>query len=147
MTSPARNRQLKKLWAWVQEPKHITAVVTFGWGIILLTGISSLVEPPNTITHQLSQPLSILWAVCFIAGGALGLVGCPPGWWWVERAGVILTVAGGGVYLSIIALLHLASEGSRLTQAGWVLFGLVMLIARWLRIRGAQVDPRRGLRP
>ena len=135
------------LWAWVQEPKHITGVMTLGWVIILLTGVSSLMDPPGTITHQLSQPLSVIWAVCFVTGGALGLVGCPPGWWWVERAGLILTVAGGVVYLSIITVLHLVSEGSRLTQAGWVLFGLVMLITRWLRIRGAQVDPRKGLHP
>ena len=98
----------------------------------------------KVITHR--QLLTAIWGSLLLGGGVLGLIGCLPGWWWVERAGVLAAGTGAAIYLVVILSLHASTPGSRLVQAGFVALTLVWLAVRWLRIRGAQLDPMRGPR-
>ena len=135
-----------RLWLMLHEPRSITATMTVSWLIVFTIGISAFVVPPATVQHALGTPLMLAWAALLTIGGALGLVGCPLGWWWVERAGIFAGIAGMLVYLFIVLFLQYTQGGSRLVLAGFISLGIVSLAVRYLRIRGAQLDPMRGIR-
>ena len=137
----------RRLWLMLHEPRVITAVTGGAWAIVIGIGLSALLAPPTTIAHELGPTLTVIWAACLLVGGSLGMVGCLPGWWWVERTGIISAITGSTIHLIVVLSLQYAQPGSRLTQAGYIALGIVLLILRWLYIRGAQIDPSRGLVP
>ena len=137
----------RRLWLMLHEPRIITAATGVMWAILIGIGTAALLAPPATISHQMGPTLTTVWAILLMVGGALGLVGCLPGWFWIERVGLILTATGAAMYLAVVLMLHYAEPGSRLVQAGFVSLALVSLVVRWLRVRGPQIDPTRGARP
>ena len=137
----------RRLWLLLHEPRIITAATGIMWSILIGIGAAALLAPPATISHQMGPTLTVVWAILLIVGGALGLVGCLPGWFWIERVGLILAGTGATMYLAVVLLLHYAEPGSRLVQAGFVLLGIGFLVVRWLQVRGPQIDPTRGLKP
>lgn len=78
--------------------------------------------------------------------GTLGLIGCLPGWWWVERSGIAAGMTGVLTYL-VVVVGSLWHAGPKATQIGLLLLVVVMLVTRWVRIRGPQLDPMRGMQP
>ena len=137
----------RRLWMMLHEPRVITAATGVMWAILIGIGTAALLAPPATISHQMGPTLTIVWAILLMVGGALGLVGCLPGCFWIERVGLILSGTGASMYLAVVLLLHYAEPGSRLVQAGFVILSLDFLVVRWLHIRGPQIDPTRGLKP
>lgn len=136
----------RRLWMMLHEPRVITAATGVMWAILIGIGAAALLAPPATISHQMGPTLTVVWAILLMVGGLAGLVGCLPGWFWIERVGLILTGTGASMYLAVVLLLHYAEPGSRLVQAGFVILTLDFLVVRWLRIRGPQIDPTRGLK-
>lgn len=135
---------LRRVWLLVQEPRVVTATVSVAWLIITGIGVAALAAPPPTIAHEWGPHLTTVWGIMLTAGGALGIAGCLPGWWWIERAGIIATWTGCAMYLSIVLLLHIWGPDSGLVQAGFVTLTIVGTLARWLRISGPALDPHRG---
>lgn len=136
----------RRLWYLIHEPRIITAITACYWAVVTAIGVAALTAPPPMIAHQAGPILTTVWACFLLGGGVLGVVGCLPGWWWIERAGIIATGTGAVIYLAtVIALHYQAVSGSRLVHAGFILLALISLVIRWLRIRGPQVDPSRGL--
>lgn len=138
---------LHRLWLMLHEPRIITAATGAMWAILIGIGTAALLAPPASISHQMGPALTIVWAILLMVGGSLGLVGCLPGWFWVERVGIILASSGAAMYLAVVVMLHYAEPGSRLVQAGFVTLALASLVGRWLRVRGPQIDPTRGMKP
>ena len=120
----------RRLWLLLHEPRIITAATGITWSILIGIGVAALLAPPATISHQMGPTLTVVWAILLIVGGALGLVGCLPGWFWIERVGLILTGTGASMYLAVVLLLHYAEPGSRLVQAGFVTLALASLVVR-----------------
>lgn len=135
----------RRLWHLLHEPRIVTAAQGVVWLAWLATGLAALIAPPMTIAHEIGPSLTILWSGLLLLGGILGLAGCLPGWWWVERAGILSATSGALVYLTVVLSLHASATGSRLVQAGFILLAIGSLGVRWLRIRGAQSDPMRGI--
>ena len=129
----------RRLWLMLHEPRIITAVTGAVWGVLIGIGLSALLAPPASIAHELGPTLTVIWASCLLVGGSLGMVGCLPGWWWVERTGIISAITGSAIYLIVVP--------ERVEGVGGILLGILLLILRWLRIRGAQLDPARGPAP
>ena len=136
----------RRLWLMLHEPRVVTAAMGVAWLILIGIGYAALATPPVSIAHEIGPLLTAIWGSLLLGGGVLGLIGCLPGWWWVERAGVLAAGTGAAIYLVVILSLHASTPGSRLVQAGFVALTLVGLAVRWLRIRGAQLDPMRGPR-
>jgi len=137
---------LRRLWGFIQEPRTITALTSAYWAMVAGVGVAALVTPPETIAHNVGATLTMVWAAFLLLGGVLGFVGCLPGWWWVERAGMIATATGTLIYLTVVMILHFQGPEPRLVGAGFIALSLFALIVRWFRIRGPQVDPTRGVK-
>jgi hypothetical protein len=116
-------------------------VIYVGW---LLTGVATLVSPPNTISGELGPVLTIAWALLFIVGALVGLVTVLPGWWKWERWACHISLAGVAIYGFVVLNLHFTSPGSRLTQLGVLYFGgAAVFVVRLAMIWGRTYAPRR----
>lgn len=137
----------RRIWLLIREPRVITALTGLMWLIVTGIGLAALVAPPLTIAHKIGPWLTVYWGGALLLGGVLGLVGALPGWWWVERSGIAATATGIGIYLAVLIMLQAqaGSGSSWLVQIGFVLLALIALVVRWMRIRGAQIDPLRGM--
>ena len=136
----------RRIWLMLHEPRAVTATMIVAWLVCTLVGLFALLMPPASLEHHLGPMLTIIWAALLLSGGILGGAGCSIGWWWAERSGILLAGTGLSVYLTVVLALDYPQPGSRFVQAGIVLLALGLLVTRWLRISGAQVDPTRGLR-
>ena len=134
-----------RLWLLLHEPRVITATQGIVWLIWAAIGVAAVLAPPMTIAHEMGPTLTGVWGGLMCVGGLLGLAGCLPGWWWVERSGIIGAGAGAVVYVFVVLNLHATTPGNRLVQAGFILLAVASLIVRWLRISGLQTDPTRGM--
>lgn len=138
----------KRLWNLLHEPRVITAIIAVTWLLVLAAGINALVDPPATFTTRFDASIAITWPIAFVVGGVLGFAGSLPGWWWIERGAIIAAGTGLGAYVLMVLTLHYSSPmGNRVPQALIMLALLGHLVNRWIRVRGAQVDPTRGVRP
>ena len=130
--------------AWVADPKSVSLWAATAWAITTLGGVFAFGSPPTSIANELGPWITTAWAVLFILGGTLAVAGALPGWWYVERAGIILLATGLAVYDGVIWTLHFTTPGNRAVQGSVVLALIAMSFARYARIRGATLDPGRG---
>lgn len=129
---------------WVADPKSVSLWAATAWTTITLGGIFAFGSPPTSIATELGPWITTAWAVLFILGGALAIIGALPGWWYVERAGIIILTTGLAVYGSVVWTLHFTTPGNRAVQGSIVLALIALSFARYTRIRGATLDPSRG---
>lgn len=131
----------------IQEPPAVTLAWAGLWAVVCITGIVALVHPPAAVEHEAGTVLTTVWACCLTMGGALGVVGAIPGWWWVERAGIIAAGSGLLVYVGTTTILVVEGEspGAWAFHTGMAMIAFTSFAARWIRIWGAQLDPARGV--
>lgn len=123
----------------LHEPRSITALMAVAWVVVIIAGIGVITDPPALLAYAATPLLARVWGGLILAGGILGVLGCPPGWWWVERSGIL--AAGTG--LAGFAWVYLREDSPMWLTALHVVL-ILSLIMRWIRIRGAQLDPTRG---
>ena len=134
--------RVRMLWALVTEPRHMSVIYAVVYMVVTVTGIATLVVPPVTIAGALGPILSVAWALLFTLGGLLGMITVAPGWWKWERWSIALILVGIAIYGYVIAILHLTTAGSRLTQLGVLILAAAVFIVRWALIRGRTYGPR-----
>ncbi|WP_176337583.1 hypothetical protein [Kocuria salina] len=139
----AERRWYLRVWYGLQEPRSVTVVQTFIYVATALAGVLALIDPPLSIRGDLGEGLLYAMAGLWLVGGITGAVGCPPGWWVVERAAVWPCAAGFALYGSSVLGLHFTESGNRLVQAIALLILVLSFIKRFFTIRGAMVDPAR----
>lgn len=135
---------LHAYWRLLREPRAVTAVSGGAWLIVVAVGISALLSPPPTLSHAWGSTITWVWAMPLIMGGLISVAGCLPGWWWVERVGILATGTGVMMYLSIVVILHVCGPNSQLVSAGHIIVILAGLTTRWLQISGLALDPAKG---
>lgn len=143
--SVALGRFALSLWHRIHEPRVAKVIYLIGYVIAVAIGVVTLWRPPTSIETPLGPGLTAIWAVLILAGATASTVAVLPGWWWLERLG-ILSVAGGAlIYFGVVLSLHFQGppDSSRLTQAG-VILGFAWLISanRLWEIRGYTFEPR-----
>lgn len=139
----AEVRWYLRAWYGLQEPRTVTIAQTVIYVCTLILGIVAFIDPPNSISGNLGSGLMYAMAGLLIVGGATGTIGCPPGWWVVERTAVWPCAAGFLLYGSSVLGLHFTESGNRLVQALALLIVVLSFIKRYFTIRGAMVDPAR----
>lgn len=135
--------RIQRAWESITEPRHLKATYFVFYGLALLTGLATLIRPPQAIEGALGTSTTALWAACAIMGGFGGMLTVFPGWWFAERLSIVMIWLGAGIYFIVVLSLHIAQSGSRLTQMGWILMGAGLFFVRWLIIRRYSFEPRR----
>lgn len=138
-------RGVRALWLSIHEPRVTKVIYAVTYLIATAVGVITLWRPPTSIETPLGPTLTAIWAALILAGGLSAIIAVFPGWWWLERIGIIGIAAGALVYFGVVVTLHLQSqpESSRLTQAGVILgFAWAVSAARLWDIRGFTFEPR-----
>ncbi|WFF32389.1 hypothetical protein FAM19024_001850 [Propionibacterium freudenreichii] len=131
MTGTQHARFLVRIWDLLAEPKSVTVMMTFAYGGLLGMGFWAIVDAsPGGVRDMMGGLL--------IAGGVCGLIGCPWGQWWIERAGLVAIGAAFAVHLSFVVAISSPDGPWEVASA----LGLLLLVVtRWIRIRTLPADP------
>jgi len=133
-----------RAWTKVHQPRVISALYCVIYTLLLLGGISALIDPPRSIEGTIGAAAMTLLASLLTLGGALGAPASLVGAWWLERLAVVSVGFSAGIYGAIIITLDVqATSGNRQLQLSMVLVVLLMQAVRWHRIKQRPYDPDR----
>lgn len=133
-----------RLTSWIADPKAVSTLAAIAWAFIAYAGFRAFGSPPTSIANELGGIITTGWAALFIIGGLCGVIGALPGWWYLERAGIVILTTGLLVYDAVVWYLHITTPGNRAVQGSIVLGMVALSLARFARISGATLDPTRG---
>ncbi|WGH91457.1 hypothetical protein QDX23_03560 [Auritidibacter ignavus] len=131
----------KRIWGKISEPRVINFATWIGYWHALIPGVYSIFQPPSSIQGAIGDYAMLVIAILVTIGGAIGLLTCLNGAWWLERWAVVSLIAGAFMYYLIVITLHVSSPGNRLLQAGIIGCAICLLICRLLRVSTRQQDP------
>lgn len=139
----AANRSpLGRAWARIREPKVIKVILTVGFLMTFMMGVSAVVSPPNSIEGEIGTLLTYMWGAFLMIGGSLGAASTLPGWWIIERIGILSCMVGLGIYAVVVLSMQLTSDGNRFPQWFLILFAAMMLAAEGARTWGHNFEPK-----
>lgn len=128
-------------WLRVPSPREFSIVFTFVYAISLLTGAATLKFPPNTISAEIGAAAMVSIGGLLVVGALIGMLGGARKFWKLERVGLWFMSMAWVIYGVVVVILHLSSEGSRLTQLGAVVLALSVYFIRYLMIRRYSFQP------
>lgn len=137
-------RPRPRLIAWIADPKAVSTLAAGSWLVIAQAGFWAFGSPPTSVANELGAVITTTWAVLFILGGVLAVVGALPGWWYLERAGILILSTGLAIYGGVVWYLHYTVPGNRAVQGSVIIALIILSMARYARISGATLDPSRG---
>ncbi len=114
----------------VPEPRYASSVYAVVYGLFVLTGLATLLIPPQTIAGIIGEAGMNLVGWFFLIGGLVGMLAGWREWWELERWGITMMLVGLVSYAYIVLTLHFQSPGSRLTQLGIILIAVCVLVLR-----------------
>lgn len=126
----------------VPEPRYESVIYTVVYGLFVLTGLVTLVWPPNTIANVLGYAGINLVGWLMVIGGVVGMWAGQREWWEAERVAIATMFTGLSVYGIIVAALHFQGTGSRLTQLGLICIAAMTLVLRFGAIHKYAFKPR-----
>lgn len=135
-------RSIIRVWVSIHEPRVVKALYFGVHTLTFLTGLITLIDPPQSIGGVLGSWLTTVWSISLIVGGLGAALSVFPGWWWSERLGSVLALLGLGIYALTVLYLHLSDSGSRLTQIGMILIASFVFLVRMAMIRKYTFEPR-----
>lgn len=135
-----------RLWGAIREPRVKKLLYGFLYLVAVLTGWATLWRPPQSIEGPLGPTLTTVWAVALTIGAVFSLLAVFPGWWWLERIGLLGIGSGALTYFAVVITLHLQGppDSSRLTQAGFIFMVVIgVCVIRVHEIWRNTFEPRR----
>lgn len=136
-------RWLRTWWLTVPTPREISMVYTVVYVIVGVTGVFTLLIPPEPIQHVAEPVTTAGVGVFFILGAIVAGIGGYREHWQFERAGLLLVLGALAGYAVLMLALHSASLGYRLMHGGIILIALAVFVLRWLMIRSYTYRPGR----
>lgn len=135
-------RGVRAWLARIPEPRTISTVLTVAYVAFVLTGLATLILPPQSIVGAIGEVSMALVGWFFLAGGLIGMWAGSIEFWQLERVGITSMGAGLLAYAYIVATLHFTTEGSRLTQLGVIVIAGCLLVLRLAMIWRYDFKPR-----
>lgn len=130
-------------WLKVPEPRDISLIYAVIYGGMLVTGISTVVNPPRTIQASIGPVLMTWMGVLLVLGALIAMFAGTFENWLLERIGLAFIIGALSCYAGLIVALQMSEAGSRLTQLGVVSFAAIgVFIVRYRLIRGYTYRPR-----
>lgn len=130
-------------WRILPEPRIVSAIMVSVYATFLIMGGAWYLDPQDAVTaHRLGLASGHIMAALWMAGGFCGLLSLRPGFWWLERAGLLF--AAGGLIGRALIVTDLADGGELVVRGGIILIAVAGLAIRMVRIMGLAVDPTKG---
>lgn len=145
MTLPDAVRSVRwhlRMAARIPEPRVVRTFYFACYLVLLVGAVSCLLRPLSSWEGTFGLTVTYAWAAILAIGSLVGAASVFTIYWAVERIGLYL--AGGGlfVYAAVTFAMHITSDqGNRIPQTTVIVCVLLMLVLRFVRIRGAIVEP------
>lgn len=119
-----KRNPVKTFWSHVHEPKSIAVAMSIAYLMTFIVGAITLKGD--------NQAVDYLHGMFLVTGGAFGGPTALFGYYQLERAAIMSSIAGVITWLVLTGL----------TSTGWLgLIVIVFFITRWLRIKDFDVTP------
>lgn len=117
------------LWLFLKiaEPRVIRVVMCVVYGTFAYLGSLYLIDLPHTFEGVLGDVIAVVFGAAITGGGIAGAIAILPGWWGLERFGIIALWIALALYLVVATTLGSSPIGPAVTIC---LAG--MLGVRWL---------------
>lgn len=132
-------------WWLFPEPVRVSWTQFVIYALIAALGIYGYMDPPVSIQESFLPFAAVWWSSLFVLAGVVGFVSIPRGLQFVEEIALWSLWTGIGVYVVV-----LIEAGARYTdKSGYDFLVVAFLIiggysvARWFRIHGTAIDPRK----
>lgn len=120
----------KWLFLKIAEPRVIRVVQLIVYSTLAALGTMYLTNLPRTFEGILGDVVAIVFGALIAGGGLAGAIAILPGWWGLERLGIIALWIALAEYLVVAAAMGSSPIGPAVTLC---LAG--MLAVRWLNER------------
>lgn len=146
--SPQNGGHLKRAlhfaFGWIEEPRVVRVLCFLAYLIAAYGAYVALFDPPRTIEGAVGIFFMGLIGVSFALGSVIASIAVLPGWWWMERAGLLALIVGFIAYAFVVISLSLSEteDLNRGLQTVAVLIALIALVIRIVSIRGSDLDPK-----
>lgn len=131
------------MWlGFIPEPRAMSLVYTAAYMMVVITGIVTLIYPPQTLINAVHDVSLFVAAWLWVLGGLFGMFTGQREWWEGERFALSAMFIGIVFYALILIDLHTQSEGSRLTQLGVLSLAALLLVLRFTFIWRYPFKPR-----
>lgn len=126
------------LYMRIAEPR-IIRLMQFGIYIcMIIAGSSVLYHPPEKFEGAIGVTMVYIFGGFMTIGALLGAIAVLPGFWWLERVGILSLITGLAIYVVIIMALNSSGMGLIISAAFALTFA-----QRWQEIKRFQLAPRR----
>ncbi|MGW9021253.1 hypothetical protein ACWGOE_07215 [Leucobacter chromiiresistens] len=142
MMKPGTAPWLRTWWLGIPDPREISIAFTLAYIVALYTGAVTLVQPPSTVKAAIGPSSMAALAVLLVLGSLIAMLGGAREHWKLERIGLWFMAGATIIYGALVLGLHFETNGSRLTQLGFVTLALFLFIVRWVLIRYFEYRPR-----
>lgn len=133
----------RRLWLRIHEPRAVAVVHAVAYVAMLGGGVWSLTHLPPATTQDVGGVAMSLLVGMLATGSAVGAVAVLPGWWWLERYGVMLIMGALAAYVLIVATTLTGTLPSRMHGVSLIVALVCHLIVRLIRIWERPYDPAR----
>lgn len=134
---------LYQRWMGIPEPRSVSLIVGLGYLALLVTGVLTLLLPPQSFQGYFGTVSIQLVGIFFILGSIMGMIGGSRGDWKLERGAIITMAMGVAFYAYIVTSLQITSDsGNRYTQMGMIVLAFLFLANRFARIWRYEFKPR-----
>lgn len=130
------------LWESITEPRKLRTVYFFVYVVTFVTGLAVLSEPPRELTYSLEELVPLL-GVPMTLGGIFGAVAVLPGWWWVERLGILLASGAILIYAVSVIWVTARTEFPAVSTLGMLALTAAVYVVRWIGTAHYRYEPRR----
>ena len=132
----------RRWWEWLAEPRTITILQAMVYTVLLYAGWVDWVDQPEMSVRVAGPFVTDVWGWLLMTSCLFAFLGCLPGIWWLERAGVLGISTACVMQLFIIAQGYL-DGGALAIHAAFVLAVALLMAVRWNRISRGDLDPFR----
>lgn len=132
-------RTLRRWFLMIQEPRHIRIAMFVFYALVLATGVEGFYDSPGRFFNATGPFIIYSIATFFVLGGIAGAIAILPGYWWLEKVGLVAIAFGIAMRGVLVGALGVSIQGAFLLLAL-----VVLLVVRFLSIRRADLAPIAG---
>lgn len=128
-------------WEKIPEPRWTSMAWTFAYVMLVLAGLSLLLDPPTFFSKGMGGVLTVYWAILLVLGGSLGAFAAPTGWHIIERFSILVIGVAMSMYAVAVATLAIVIQHNISYQVFLNAAFLLVVAGRWFQVRHGVRDP------
>lgn len=129
------------VWSRYKRERLIRWVDIITYAVVFISGILTLIAPPESASRALTAPWVVGWAVLLIISGGTALVGRVSRYWVIEAPGTLAGAFGAAVYIVLLILNTVTGHGNGWVATTFVACMALLMVRRYVELQLFTTDP------